>query len=135
MIARPDIPLGNQVIKQAVALYAAHSLPGVIEYLTRQQFGNEHQAESINACCSRGLCLHHLYPAMERAEAMDFPPSKWKPELTLLKFHEAVYTLSFGGANDIGPYGLILTLTGMELLGLAVIYAGLFFVFKDRHKT
>jgi hypothetical protein len=57
----------------------------------------------------------------------------WLPELTLLNFHKPAHPFGPGGP-DIGPHGLILTLNGIELLGLAVIYSGLFFVFKDRPK-
>ena len=38
--------------------------PGVIESLTRQQFGNEHQTKNINRGCSPSLRLHRLYPAI-----------------------------------------------------------------------
>jgi hypothetical protein len=39
-----------------------------------------------------------------------------------------------GGWIDAGSKGLILSLTGTELLLLAVVYAGLFFVLCDRKK-
>ena len=55
-------------------------------------------------------------------------------DLTLLKFHEPSYEYKPGGVHDFGPYGMILTPTGMEFLGVLVIYAGLFFVLRNYPK-